>query len=252
MGDLIKISELAARAGVEKSTIQHYIREGLIPTPKTRPHRNMHYYDAGLVDRIKLIKDLQTRRNFPLAKIREVLSDDHFADEHGLEQLRTYLHSPPAAVEPWASKPVARKKLIEDSELGAEVLDLLEQRGFITAQRKGNAITYDAIDAAIVHACASMRRAGLGEPNGFGIDELEIYMRAMRELIAKEMTLFVRLLKNRSTDEIVEMAQRGLEGTTALLLNLRRKLFLEVLGEARRRDRGAADSNSPRKHRRAP
>src|SRR2546425_12379838 len=89
MSELIKISELAARAGVEKSTIQHYIREGLLPVPAQRPHRNMHYYSAELVGRIKLIKELQTRRNLPLARIREVLAAN-VVDEQGIEQIRSY------------------------------------------------------------------------------------------------------------------------------------------------------------------
>lgn len=239
MSELIKISELAARAGVEKSTIQHYIREGLIPMPETRPHRNMHYYSADLVERIKLIKDLQTRRNLPLSRIREVLSDEQLADEQGIEQIRNYLYSSPGALDLSAAKPVTRKKLIEESGMEGEVIDRLEQRGFITSTQKGNTVVYDPIDAAIVHACSSMRRAGLGEDNGFVLEELDMYMHAMRDLIAQEMRLFARVLGHRSTDEIVEMARRGLEGTNTLLLNLRRKLFLKVLTDARGGLRGA-------------
>ena len=234
MTRLLKISELAARAGVEKSTIQHYIREGLIPTPQTRPHRNMHYYDANLVDRIRLIKDLQTRRNVPLAQIREMLSDDSIPDELALEQIRTYLHSSPSALDLTRERPVSRSRLIEDSGMEGDLLDRLEQRGFISSMRKGNTVVYDPIDAAIVHACSSMRRAGFGEENGFGLDELDIYMHAMRELIAKEMTMFSRVLRRRTTEAIVEMAQRGFEGTNTLMLNLRRKLFLKVLTDARK------------------
>jgi len=235
MGDLIKISELAARAGVEKSTIQHYIREGLIPTPEARPHRNMHYYDADLVDRIKLIKDLQTRRNVPLAKIREMLSDEQLSDDTGIEQIRSYLYSAPSALDLTTAKPVSRKKLIEESGMEGEVIDRLEERGLITAQRKGNTVTYDPIDAQIVHACQSMRRAGLGEENGFVLEELDMYLHAMRDLIGKEMMLFARVLRHRSNHEIVEMAQRGFEGTNTLLLNLRRKIFLKIIADARGR-----------------
>jgi DNA-binding transcriptional MerR regulator len=233
MAELIKISELAARAGVEKSTIQHYIREGLIPQPENRPHRNMHYYRADLVDRIKLIKDLQQRRNFPLSKIREVLADEHLADERGIEQIREYLYSSPAPLDLTHSKPISRAKLIEESGMEPDALDRLEQRAFITANRKGNTVTYDPIDAAIVHACASMRRAGLNETNGFGLDELSMYVVAMRELISKEMMLFARIVDTLPRESIVEMAQRGFEGTNTLILNIRRKLFLKVLGDAR-------------------
>ena len=233
MTELLKISELAARAGVEKSTIQHYIREGLIPTPKDRPHRNMHYYTADMVPRIKLIRELQSRRNLPLSKIREVLSDEQLSDERGIEQLRSYLHTGPGALDLADAKPVSRTKLSEESGVEPDVLDRLEQRGFITSQRKGNTVVYDAVDAAIVHAVQSMRRAGFDESRGFKLEELEIYMKAMRELIVQEMRLFARVLRDHSTEDIVEMAQRGFEGTNTLLVNLRRKLFLKMLADAK-------------------
>ncbi len=47
MAELLKMSELVTRAGVEKSTIQHYLREGLLPAPAARPHRNIAYYRAN-------------------------------------------------------------------------------------------------------------------------------------------------------------------------------------------------------------
>jgi DNA-binding transcriptional MerR regulator len=234
MTERLKISQLAARAGVEKSTIQHYIREGLLPTPKERPHRNMHYYSADLIPRIKLIRELQARRNLPLAKIRDVLADEELADERGIEQIRSYLYSAPGALDLSAAKPVSRARLSEDSGMELDLLDRLEERGFITSRRKGTQVVYDPVDAAIVHACSSMRRAGLSEHNGFTLAELEMYLTAMRELIGKEMMLFARVLGHHSTEEIVEMAQRGFEGTNTLLINLRRKLFLGVLTDARK------------------
>jgi DNA-binding transcriptional MerR regulator len=233
MTELLKISELAARAGVEKSTIQHYIREGLIPMPKERPHRNMHYYSADLVPRIKLIRELQSRRNLPLSRIREVLTDEQLSDDRGIEQLRGYLHTAPGALDLAEAKPVSRTKLSEESGMELHALDRLEARGFITSRRKGNTVVYDPVDASIVHAIQSMRRAGFDEQHGFKLEELDIYMRAMRELIGKEMTLFARVLRDLSTEDIVEMAQHGFEGTNTLLVNLRRKLFLKVLADAR-------------------
>jgi len=231
MTELIKISELAARAGVEKSTIQHYIREGLLPLAPERPHRNMHYYSADLVGRIKLIRELQARRNLPLARIKQVLAEEDVVDNEGIERIRTYLYASPAPLDLTHQKPLSRARLIADSGMEADVLDRLEQRALVTPTRKGNAVTYDPVDVAIVHALQSMRRAGLGEQNGFKLEELDMYVHAMRDLIGKELQLFARVLRARSTDEIVEMARRGFEGTNTLLVSVRRKLFLKLLGD---------------------
>src|SRR6185503_9899975 len=131
-------------------------------------------------------------------------------------------------------KPVTRTKLSEESGMEPEVLDRLEERGFITSHRKGNTVVYEPVDVAIVHACQSMRRAGLNEERGFKLEELDIYMKAVRDLIGQEMRLFARVLRDQSTEDIVEMAQRGFEGTNTLLVNLRRKLFLKMLADARK------------------
>jgi DNA-binding transcriptional MerR regulator len=72
---LLKIGELAERAGVSPGTIRHYLREGLLPKP-IKTSRNMAYYQPELADRIELIKRLQEERFMPLRVIREVLEDD--------------------------------------------------------------------------------------------------------------------------------------------------------------------------------
>ena len=68
----MKISELAAAAGVPVATVRHYLREGLLPEPE-KTSRNMAYYPPELVGRIQLIKQLQEDRYLPLKVIRELL-----------------------------------------------------------------------------------------------------------------------------------------------------------------------------------
>ena len=67
------MSELSRRSGVPAPTIKHYIREGLLPEPAVRTSPNMAYYDAGLVNRIKTIKELQRSRFLPLKVIKDIL-----------------------------------------------------------------------------------------------------------------------------------------------------------------------------------
>lgn len=72
---LLKIGELAERAGVSPGTIRHYLREGLLPKP-LKTSRNMAWYSPQLVDRIELIKRLQEERFMPLRVIRKVIEGD--------------------------------------------------------------------------------------------------------------------------------------------------------------------------------
>jgi DNA-binding transcriptional MerR regulator len=72
---LLRMGELAEASGVPAATIKHYLREGLLPEP-VRTSRNMAYYPAEFVERIKLIKQLQEERFMPLRVIRSVLEED--------------------------------------------------------------------------------------------------------------------------------------------------------------------------------
>src|SRR5947209_1720789 len=75
---LLKMSELAERSGVSSGTIKHYLREGLLGSEDdvVRTSRNMAYYPAEFVERVRLIKRLQEERFMPLRVIREVMQSD--------------------------------------------------------------------------------------------------------------------------------------------------------------------------------
>ncbi|MGH2924066.1 MAG: MerR family transcriptional regulator, partial [Solirubrobacterales bacterium] len=73
--EMLRMGELAEAAGVSAATIKHYLREGLLPEP-VKTSRNMAYYPAEFVDRIRLIKQLQEERYMPLRVIKDLLDED--------------------------------------------------------------------------------------------------------------------------------------------------------------------------------
>jgi DNA-binding transcriptional MerR regulator len=223
MGELLKMKQLVARAGVEKSTIQHYLREGLLPEPSTRPHRNMAYYSADLVERIGLIKQLQTERNLPLAQIKGLL-----ASHPNLAALRVWMDSHPLSPEP-APQAKFQAALRKETGLSKEQLNQLEEMRLLRPRRKGRSVEYSVNDVTVVRAVAAMRKAGLNENAGFEIDHLLMYMDAMRALVFEEIALFSRVLGKVPKDEVLEMAESGMEGSNSLLLALRRRLFLDLV-----------------------
>src|SRR3954451_22827399 len=70
--EMLRMGELARASGVSAATIKHYLREGLLPEP-VRTSRNMAYYPADFVERVRLIKQLQEQRFMPLKRIKGVL-----------------------------------------------------------------------------------------------------------------------------------------------------------------------------------
>ena len=223
MPKLLKIGQLATKAGVEKSTVQHYIRTGLLPEPVKKPHRNMAYYDGELVERIRLIKEMQTRYYLPLKRIKSIL-DDH----EGVAEIRRFLASH-APVEPSPAQPdeaVARDALLEELALGPEDLERMEEHGFVHAQRRGDRVVYRPADVAILRAVDSMQRAGLNRENGFTIEDMKVYLDTTRDLIGQEVSLFTRAMGRLPRGQVLTMARAGLDGTSRLLIALRRKVFL--------------------------
>lgn len=68
----LRMSVLVQATNVPKSTILHYVKEGLLPAPvKTSP--NMAYYDPECISRIKYIKMVQARYHLPLPRIKELI-----------------------------------------------------------------------------------------------------------------------------------------------------------------------------------
>jgi DNA-binding transcriptional MerR regulator len=68
MRDLIKAT------GLPKSTILHYMNEGLLPAPvKTGP--NMAYYDPACVERIGFIRLMQSKHRMSLGSIKVLLQE---------------------------------------------------------------------------------------------------------------------------------------------------------------------------------
>lgn len=61
-----------AASGVPKSTILHYLNEGLLPPP-LKTSRNMAYYDPACVERLIFIKFMQKRHRLPLEEIKKIL-----------------------------------------------------------------------------------------------------------------------------------------------------------------------------------
>ena len=73
--EMLRMGELARASGVSAATIKHYLREGLLPEP-VKTSRNMAYYPAEFVERIRMIKQLQEERYMPLRVIKDLLEED--------------------------------------------------------------------------------------------------------------------------------------------------------------------------------
>jgi DNA-binding transcriptional MerR regulator len=199
----LKMSELADASGVSSATIKHYLREGLLGDDEeiVRTSRNMAYYPAEFVERIRRIKRLQEERFLPLRLIKVLLDEQ-------------------------SGGRVPRAQLAERAAVPEPALDRLEQIGVLTPTAEG----YDADDVKIVEAIARFRAGGYDERIGFTVYDTLRYREALQLLVEEEVSVLLeRLSGDVEPDAAVEIMRSGREPLRELIGAMHSKLLLAEL-----------------------
>ena len=225
----MKIGELAEASGVPVPTIKHYLREGLLPEG-TKTSRNMAYYPPELVDRIKLIKQLQEERFMPLKAIRAVL-------EEGPERARALVELEDRILERALGEERTRTGAAEVRErygVPRDVLERLEQIELLSPNSRG----YSPSDVRIIEAISRFRAGGYDEQIGFTVYDTLRYKKALEELVAQEVEMVMdRLAGEVPPERVVEMLESGAQPLQDLIAALHTKLLVAEL-ERHRSSRG--------------
>jgi len=218
--ELVKIGELARRAGVPVATIKHYLREGLI-APARKSGRTMSWYDPALVERIRSIKELQRRQFLPLDIIRESIERDAEASDD--------LEAADAI-----AKVLARhggKRATSRAEVVArgappKQLDWLAAAGLAVPGADG---LYRGDDLALLATLGAARKVGLA-PAMLPFEILERYLAALRALVAVELEMFrAGVLARAKPSEVARLTTAATRLSERLVVLLRRKLLLPTL-----------------------
>jgi DNA-binding transcriptional MerR regulator len=227
---MLKMSELAERSGVSTGTIKHYLREGLLGSERDvlRTSRNMAYYPAEFVERIRLIKRLQEERFMPLRVIREVIDDDPGRAARVIELEDRILER---AIEAGESGRVSRTAVHSTYDVPRNVLDRLEELDVLTPSARG----YDADDVAIIEAISRFRAGGFEEAIGFTVYDTLRYREALAPLVEEEVAVLLKRLAGEvDVERAVEIISSGAQPLRELIGAMHSKLLLAEL----RRQRG--------------
>jgi DNA-binding transcriptional MerR regulator len=224
----LKISELAAAAGVPVATVRHYLREGLLPEPE-KTSRNMAYYPPQLVERIQLIKQLQEERYLPLKVIRELLE----SGDGDPDRLRALIDLEDRILERTLAgerKRVSAREVRKRYEMPKEVLDRLAELEVLSPDGRG----YSPSDVRIVEAISRFRAGGYDERIGFTVYDTLLYKRALEGLVKEEVdVLMERLAGEMDTDRAVELIEAGAQPLQDLIAALHTKLLVAELARHR-------------------
>ena len=230
--ELLGMGELAEASGVSAATIKHYLREGLLPEP-VKTSRNMAYYPAEFVERIRLIKQLQEERYMPLRVIKDLLEEDPDRAKALIELGDKMLERAKAGEQERISAAEIRHRY----DVPQEVLDRLAELEVLTPDKKG----YSPSDARIVEAISRFRAGGYDERIGFTVYDTLRYKQAMGELVKEEVNVLMeRLAGEVDPDRAMELIESGVEPLNTLMAALHTK---QMVAELERR-RGDGDSSS--------
>jgi len=226
----LKMKDLERATGVGREAIRYYIREGLLPEPE-RPERNVAWYDASFVERILLVKRLQSERFLPLSVIKGIVGDERHLSDNESQALNALDGKIVPAAErerPHPAETLAKlakriglsvKELREMAALGA--FDVVVRDGKQCLE--GSAI-------AVAEAWAGIRAAGYSDAIGFGTADLAMYVEMVEWLAREELGRFATRVAAKVDPETARrMAQDGIERVNELLARLRESILLRAL-----------------------
>ncbi len=229
----IKIGEVIKATGVTRATIHHYVKEGLLPQP-VKTSRNMALYSRDCVERILLIKGLQHHSRRSLADVKTLLADA--SDDEGLRRLQQLLdvEATRAHVSPLnpdrPREALSITQLAERTGFSLDELRKIEKLGLITGKNSRGRRLFSPPDVDVVESLASLAEAGFTSDAGFVPEDAVIYLDALRDLLHKEVGIFLqRTGDGGDPQEVLRLARNGVERVTPLILALRRKVIGEFI-----------------------
>ena len=130
---MMRIDELAQRAGVPTRTIRYYTQQGLLTSPSLRGR--VGYYDEQHLERLRLIKELKEKRYLPLSVIRSVVR--HYEAGTDLDTMLVPLDM--VFAPRWDAsdrREFTRDELALEAGVDVSVVDAAEEMGFLFPTRQ--------------------------------------------------------------------------------------------------------------------
>jgi DNA-binding transcriptional MerR regulator len=171
--------EVMKATGLPRSTILHYVAEGLLPEP-TRSARNVATYGADSVDRLRLIRALQKNKRYTLAEIRRYL-----ASAHDAEQIRALASLSDTVFGQQEGRRFNHAEVAAASGLSDATLRAVVRAGLIVPRDD------DSFDDEDVGMAVEFGRS---LSMGLKIADFAFYARCARELVDGEIGLRERLI----------------------------------------------------------
>jgi len=221
----LRIGELSELTGVSRDTIKFYLKEGLIPRP-VKTGKTMSYYDPSCVERIAIIKKMQSERFLPLHVIKDLLEDEGSAmEEMALAEafMGTSAFSDPVTV-------VSLEEIRQKTGYSIQDIEKIEKADLIGPRRDEPGREFTSIDLQILSLIRRREQAGFSLD--YSLLMMGIYRDAIRTIVREGTQLFA--VRAKIDEKLVTMTQNVSEGERALaefMPLIRTKLKQNYLGQ---------------------
>ncbi|MFO0555864.1 MAG: MerR family transcriptional regulator [Polyangiaceae bacterium] len=229
--------DLCALSGLERQTIHFYIQEGLLPEGH-KTGRNMAYYGEEHVDRLRLIKQLQSERFLPLRAIRAVLGGKGggFSPEQRslISEVKQRLLGGASgrAIVGGPTELAPVKELADEHKVDPRDIEEMIRVGLLSAEAGPRGRRVRREDAWLVATWGELVRAGLTRERGFSPRDLVVVDEAVDQLFTRERELFFERMSAEGPDEIAGVFERVIPILGALLARLHTQKARDVFALA--------------------
>lgn len=230
----LRMRDVCERTGLARSTIHHYIREGVLPQP-TKTGRNTALYDEDFVRRAQLVKTLQQRTHMPLAEIRRTL-DGTSVDAVDPERFTDVTRAIADALRLASEQEVTRAELVRMTGLSEGDIDGAAKRGLIEPIQRNGKTYYSPLDVRIALALTRIRGTGATEEAGFaGSSQIvRAYRKHLTELAKVEAREMVRMLRPLAGLDLPSFVQQMAEPLGNLVAAIHQKALVQAVTELTR------------------
>jgi DNA-binding transcriptional MerR regulator len=208
-----KMADLCRLTGMPRQAVHFYIHEGLVP-PGRKTGRNSACYGEVHVERIRIVRQLQSERFMPLKAIRAVLDgrDDAFTPAQ-----RGFIVDVKRRLSSTLAKPldgrrrVDARALLTRNGLDPSDLDDLVRSGMVEVERgPRGSLRVSQDDSWAFEMLGNVRRAGFAHDLGFDHAFLRLYERAVAALVGREWRAVTGRLSELPPDRVAAMLEAAM------------------------------------------
>ena len=182
----LKMKELIAQTGENKSTILYYLKEGLLPEP-SKPKPNVHLYDVRCVEIIKFIKYLQQHFSYTIAEIKRIFDQMPLDLDGSFEMMVRALEIATVGRD---AQWYERELFLEEAGITEEMLERFLAQGYLFEREQG----FSSAELEIVNILQRLETLGLER------ELVDQYVQSARTIAKLESEAGVRMF-DKATQE---------------------------------------------------